>query len=29
MDITSIAWGALMAAFTFSPPPVVWGRSGS
>nr|WGO58560.1 cytochrome b6/f complex subunit VIII [Aneura pinguis]WGO58646.1 cytochrome b6/f complex subunit VIII [Aneura pinguis]WGO58732.1 cytochrome b6/f complex subunit VIII [Aneura pinguis]WGO58904.1 cytochrome b6/f complex subunit VIII [Aneura pinguis]WGO59076.1 cytochrome b6/f complex subunit VIII [Aneura pinguis] len=28
MDITSIAWGALMVVFTFSLSPVAWGRSG-
>nr|YP_007374792.1 cytochrome b6-f complex subunit 8 [Ophioglossum californicum]AGC26705.1 cytochrome b6-f complex subunit 8 [Ophioglossum californicum]QXF60078.1 cytochrome b6/f complex subunit VIII [Ophioglossum vulgatum] len=28
MDITSIAWAALMVVFTFSISLVVWGRSG-
>jgi len=28
MDITNIAWGALMVVFTFSLSLVVWGRSG-
>nr|YP_009531787.1 subunit VIII of cytochrome b6/f complex [Leiosporoceros dussii]AXZ70901.1 subunit VIII of cytochrome b6/f complex [Leiosporoceros dussii] len=28
MDIVNIAWAALMVIFTFSPSPVVWGRSG-
>nr|YP_005352939.1 cytochrome b6/f complex subunit VIII [Mankyua chejuensis]ADZ47971.1 cytochrome b6/f complex subunit VIII [Mankyua chejuensis]AJJ48601.1 cytochrome b6/f complex subunit N [Mankyua chejuensis] len=28
MDITNIAWAALMVVFTFSISLVVWGRSG-
>nr|ABU93699.1 cytochrome b6/f complex subunit VIII [Aneura sp. Wickett 468] len=28
MDITSIAWAALMVVFTFSLSLVAWGRSG-
>nr|YP_009555465.1 cytochrome b6/f subunit N [Dendrolycopodium obscurum]YP_009559610.1 cytochrome b6/f subunit N [Diphasiastrum digitatum]YP_009559698.1 cytochrome b6/f subunit N [Lycopodium clavatum]YP_011003799.1 cytochrome b6/f complex subunit VIII [Lycopodium japonicum]AZU95319.1 cytochrome b6/f subunit N [Dendrolycopodium obscurum]AZU95407.1 cytochrome b6/f subunit N [Diphasiastrum digitatum]AZU95750.1 cytochrome b6/f subunit N [Lycopodium clavatum]WPS66370.1 cytochrome b6/f complex subunit VIII [Lycop len=28
MDIVNIAWAALMVVSTFSPPLVVWGRSG-
>nr|YP_009515294.1 cytochrome b6/f complex subunit VIII [Isoetes serracarajensis]QUS64620.1 PetN [Isoetes anamariae]QUS64784.1 PetN [Isoetes longifolia]QUS64866.1 PetN [Isoetes luetzelburgii]QUS64948.1 PetN [Isoetes cipoensis]QUS65030.1 PetN [Isoetes harleyi]QUS65112.1 PetN [Isoetes amazonica]QUS65194.1 PetN [Isoetes gardneriana]QUS65276.1 PetN [Isoetes panamensis]QUS65358.1 PetN [Isoetes triangula] len=26
--MVNIAWAALMVVFTFSLPPVVWGRSG-